>query len=70
MMEERLKVVLVLPQGVSWQPKVTINKVEGKNSLLYLLPVFRRPGNHVEEVVVAHDDSLIFDGIPDYVVVL
>ena len=63
--EEHLQGYLVFAQWVAGQPKLTINKVVGKNSLLNLLPVCRILGAHFAKVVIAHNDPLIEEGIPD-----
>ena len=68
--EESLKASLVLAQWVARQPQLPVDEVEGKKSLLNLLSIVRRPGDHVEEVVIAHNDSLSLNGIPDNEVVL
>ena len=68
--EERLEAALVLAQRVARQPQVPVDEVERENSLLNLLPIVRRLGDQVEEVVVAHDDALSPDRVADDEVVL
>ena len=69
-MEESLEAALVLPQRVARQPQLPVDEVERKKPLLNLLPIVRRLGDQVEEVVVADNDPLSLDGISNNEVVL
>ena len=68
--EEGLEAALVLAQWVVRQPELAVDEVEGKDSLLNLIPIIRRLGDQVKEVIIAHNDSLIPDSKPDDEVVL